>query len=108
ISAAVMPMRNTVSALAICGNAKADAIVSSTRAVKFPVIPGRELCAKLTKSILSLSERTRNPDARYPASGFRVRSFSFAECAPRNDELGDVVRLFIGLSVRIAVIFLLG
>jgi len=28
------------------------------------VIPGRELCAKLTKSILSLSERTRNPEQR--------------------------------------------
>jgi hypothetical protein len=26
------------------------------------VIPGRELCAKLTSSILSRSERTRNPD----------------------------------------------
>jgi hypothetical protein len=25
------------------------------------VIAGRELCAKLTKSILSLSERARNP-----------------------------------------------
>jgi hypothetical protein len=99
-------MRNTVSAPAICGNAKADAIVSITRAVKFTVIPGREPRAKLTTSILSLGARTRNPDARYPVSGFRVRSFSFAEWAPRNN--GDVVRLFTALSVRIAVIFLLG
>jgi hypothetical protein len=35
------------------------------------VIPGREFCAKLTKSILSLNERTRNPAT---ASGFRVRA----------------------------------
>jgi hypothetical protein len=37
------------------------------------VIPGREFCAKLTKSILSLNERTRNPDAAHDA-GFRVRA----------------------------------
>jgi hypothetical protein len=52
MSAAVMPMRNTVSAAAICGKVKADATVSIIKAV--------------------------------------------------------VVRLFTGLSVRIAVIFLLG
>jgi hypothetical protein len=33
MSAAVMPMRNTVSAPAICGNAKADATASIMRAV---------------------------------------------------------------------------
>jgi endonuclease YncB( thermonuclease family) len=45
------------------------------------VIPGRELCAKLTKSILSLSERTRNPEAVHGA-GFRVCA---QEGASRND-----------------------
>src|SRR3954447_795878 len=45
------------------------------------VIPGRSLCAKLTKSILSLSERTRNPEVVHVA-GFRVR----AKTASRNDD----------------------
>jgi hypothetical protein len=47
------------------------------------VIPGRELCAKLTKSILSLSERTRNPETVHGA-GFRVCA---QEGASRNDEV---------------------
>jgi hypothetical protein len=33
----------------------------SREITKARVIPGREFCAKLTKSILSLNERTRNP-----------------------------------------------
>src|SRR5258708_38449460 len=45
------------------------------------VIPGREPGAKLTKSILSLGERTRNPEAEQCGSGFRAR----ATGAARND-----------------------
>jgi hypothetical protein len=51
------------------------------------VIPGRELCVKLTKSILSLSERTRNPETVHGA-GFRVCA---QEGASRNDGVSAAI-----------------